>query len=449
MVAPPRADGTPPPVPFSSHRRRGWVDRAPGLPWRSREDRVLTGVAGGVAEWLGVSPLAVRVVLAFAAVGSGIGPVIYVLAAILLPVSDRSVAPQDRPVTLPRGRDRDRALLVVLVAIGASFLLRAVGVWIGGDLGPPAAVAAAGVSLAWSRSDHERREAWRARLVRLPGDEPPSADVADAALRRRNGTMLRTVAGGALFIAGASWTLHVARPGTIVPILGATAATAAGVAVLGGPWISALWRDLNDERRARIRTEERAEVAAQLHDSVLQTLALIQRHPDTPPEVAHLARQQERSLRSWLFEEPMVADLSGVDGLPAPPGAIASVADHLRRAAHDVEDIFGVPVDVVVVGEAVALDDRGVALVAAAREAMANAATHSQAPVVSVYVEVGPGAISVFVRDRGKGFDPALVPIDRQGVRESIVARVQRHGGAASVTSVPGEGTEVALEVPR
>jgi signal transduction histidine kinase/phage shock protein PspC (stress-responsive transcriptional regulator) len=442
MVATPKTDGSHPPVPFSSRRKRGWIDRAPGPPWRSRDDRMVTGVAGGVAEWLGVSPLAARVVLAFLTVGSGIGPVLYVLAAVLLPVSDRSVAPADRPIAMPKGRDRDRALLAVLVSIGVSILLRAVGVWIGGDLGAPAAIAAAGISLVSARSDGERREAWRARLVRLPGDPEP-VETGAVVARRRRATVLRTIAGAGLFIIGASWVLSVARPSTVVPILGAIAATVGGIALLGGPWISALWRDLTEERRARIRTEERAEVAAQLHDSVLQTLALIQRHPETPAEVAQIARQQERSLRSWLFDETPMADAE------ASAGSALPFADQLRRTVHEVEDRFGVPIELVVVGDAVAMDERRVALVAAAREAVVNAATHSGAPSVSVYAESGTWSTSVFVRDRGKGFDLDSVPPDRRGVRDSIVSRIQRHDGTATVTSSAGEGTEVALEVPR
>ncbi len=418
--------------------RRPWrtARRAYGPPWRSHEDRVFAGVAGGLAEWSGFQPLLVRAVVAAVVAGSGLGPVAYVVAAFVLPVADRSVPARERPVAWPKGRDRERAVVALLVAIAISILLRAVGIWVGGDLWFPAAVAGVGLSLAWSRTDQERRELWRSRLVRLPGEER----VAEPGGRdRRMRTILRVGAGVVLFIAGAAWVLKAAPPSTFVPVVAAVAATTAGLALLGGPWISALWRDLAEERRARIRTEERAEVAAQLHDSVLQTLALIQRHPETPRSVAQIARQQERSLRSWLF---------GGDGAVDPAGPGTSFAERMRTAGHDVEDRFGLPVELVVVGDAPA-DGRADALVAATREAMANAARHSGAAEVSVYAEATESTLSAFVRDRGKGFDPDAVPEDRRGLRDSIVGRLERLGGRATVASSPGEGTEVALEVAR
>ncbi len=423
---------------MSDPLRRPWRRhrRAPGPPWRSRDDRVFAGVAGGLAEWSGFSPIVVRAVVA-AAVTTGLGPVLYVVAAFVLPVADRSVPAPARAVAWPTGRDRERAVVSLLVAVGVSIMLRAVGIWIGGDLALPAAVAGIGLSLAWSRTDRERRELWRSRLVRLPGEERP-ADAADP--NRRRTAILRVGAGIVLFLAGGAWVLRSAPPSTFVPVLAAVAATTGGLALLGGPWISALWKDLADERRARIRTEERAEVAAQLHDSVLQTLALIQRHPETTRSVAQLARQQERSLRSWLFG-------GAADGSGATDGT-ATFAERMRAAGHDVEDRFDLPVELIVVGDAPA-DARAEALVAAAREAMANAARHSGAPEVSVYVEATETTLSVFVRDRGKGFDLDAVPDDRRGLRDSIVGRLERQGGSATVVSAPGEGTEVALEVTR
>jgi signal transduction histidine kinase len=432
----------PPPLsPLEARQNRPsphWWRRMPsayGTPWRSRDDRVFAGVAGGFAEWSGFSPILTRAVAAAAVTTSGLGPVLYVLAAFVLPVADRSVPAKDRRIAWPKGRDRERAVVALLVAVGVSIVLRAVGIWFGGELWFPAAVAGVGLSLAWSRTDEERRELWRSRLVRLPGEERLAAES-----DRRGATVLRVVAGIVLFIAGGAWVLHSAPPSTFVPVMAAVAATACGVALLGGPWISALWKDLAEERRARIRTEERAEVAAQLHDSVLQTLALIQRHPETTRSVAQLARQQERSLRAWLF--------GGTADGSAPTDASATFADRMRAAAHDVEDRFDLPVELVVVGDAPA-DGRADALVAAAREAMANAARHSGAPEVSVYSEASETALSVFVRDRGKGFDPDAVPEDRRGLRDSIVGRLERQGGSAAVVSAPGEGTEVALELTR
>jgi signal transduction histidine kinase len=191
--------------------------------------------------------------------------------------------------------------------------------------------------------------------------------------------------------------------------------------------------DLRDERTARIRSQERAEVAAHLHDSVLQTLALIQKAAASPSEVTRLARSQERELRHWLYAERYDE---------------ATLAAALERAAAEVEHALAVPVEVVVVGDCPA-DERVGALVAATREAVMNAAKHSGAPTVDVYAEVEPALVSVFVRDRGRGFDPAAVPADRHGLSGSVVGRMERHGGTATVRSSAGTGTEVRLELPR
>ena len=210
-------------------------------------------------------------------------------------------------------------------------------------------------------------------------------------------------------------------------------AVIAVVVVLGvifAPWVLRLVRSLTEERSERIRSQERAEVAAHLHDSVLQTLALVQRSDD-PREVAALARRQERELRAWLA------------GRPA-PGQAARLAPALEAAAADVEENHGVPVEVVVVGDR-ELDPAVEAVVAAAREAMTNAAKFGGGSTVDVYAESTPAALQVFVRDRGPGFDPAAVPADRRGVRESIVGRMERHGGRARISSSPDGGTEVEL----
>jgi signal transduction histidine kinase len=200
-----------------------------------------------------------------------------------------------------------------------------------------------------------------------------------------------------------------------------------------------IWRRLLDsrahERTARIRSEERAAVAAHLHDSVLQTLALIQRHSDEPQAVSRLARSQERELRAWLYDPAVVREGGTWAGLVA--GMVADVeSDHLFT------------VDPVVVGDA-PVDDALAALGAATREALVNAAKHSGATSADLYTEVTPERVSVFVRDRGKGFDPATVPDDRRGLRDSVSGRLARLGGTAEVRSTVGEGTEVELVLPR
>jgi signal transduction histidine kinase len=218
----------------------------------------------------------------------------------------------------------------------------------------------------------------------------------------------------------------------------------AGASLLLGPWMALLARNLTDERRQRIRSEERSEVAAHLHDGVLQTLALIQKRAGDDKEVRSLARRQERELRSWLYGgAPGSGSVLGRNGEGG-----GSVAALLRRELDDVEDRYGVRLDAVLVGDA-PLDDAGRALVAAGREAALNAARHAGVDTVDVYLEVEPDRLSLFVRDRGRGFDPAAVPSDRRGVADSIVARVRRHGGTAEVRSAPGEGAEIELSVPR
>jgi signal transduction histidine kinase len=209
--------------------------------------------------------------------------------------------------------------------------------------------------------------------------------------------------------------------------------------VVLGPWWLRIARDLVVERQARARAEERADIAARVHDSVLQTLALIQRRADQPQQVIQLARAQERELRSWLFEGRAPGSM-GDQG--------TTLATGVLRIQQEVEAQHGIAVEAVTVGDC-ELDDDLSALLAAGREATVNAAKWSGAPVVSLFAEVEPARVSLFVRDRGRGFDPDAVPGDRRGLAESVHARMTRRGGSATVRSVAGEGTEVSLTMPR
>jgi signal transduction histidine kinase len=213
----------------------------------------------------------------------------------------------------------------------------------------------------------------------------------------------------------------------------------AAIVVVLGPWWLRIARDLVVERQARIRAEERADMAARVHDSVLQTLALIQRQAGEPQEVIQLARAQERELRAWLFDgrAPGSIDRQGM-----------TFAAGVRLIQQEVEAQYRVPVEAVTVGDC-ELDDDLAALLAAAREATVNAVKWSGADVVSIFAEVEPAEVSLFVRDRGRGFDPASVPVDRKGLVESVRARMARRGGSAAVRSARGEGTEVSLTMPR
>jgi signal transduction histidine kinase len=203
-----------------------------------------------------------------------------------------------------------------------------------------------------------------------------------------------------------------------------------GVVVL--PWLFLLTRTVARERAARVRAEERAEVATHLHDSVLQTLTLIQKRIGDPAAMARLARHAERELRGWLY---------GPDA-----GVPADLAGALRAAAAEVEDRFGVSVELVTVG-ACPLDERARGVVAAAGEALTNAAKHAGVAKVSLYAEVTGDQLLVAVRDRGRGFDPAATGRDRHGLAESIVGRMRRLGGTATIHTAPGSGTEVELRL--
>jgi signal transduction histidine kinase len=248
---------------------------------------------------------------------------------------------------------------------------------------------------------------------------------------------LAQVVVGALMVAAGVALLLTAHDGLGARrAMVAAAAVCAGLALVAGPWWWRLSHDLTEEHQDRIRSHERDEVAAHIHDSVLQTLALIQRNCSDPKTVATLARQQERELRSWLYGSPPAVDPD------------ESMAAALQRVANEVEDMHAVNVESVQVGDC-PIDERLTALVAASREALSNAARHSGAKVVSAYLEVEPHQVTVFVRDRGCGFDPDQIPPDRHGIAESILGRLSRNGGKAAIRSQPGEGTEVELVMSR
>jgi signal transduction histidine kinase len=262
--------------------------------------------------------------------------------------------------------------------------------------------------------------------------DQPSADSSSRSARR---AQLVRVGGGLVLVIG-GWSTFLGRnlgPGALRDGAAAAAVLLAGVALLLGPWLARLLVSVGEERDARVRAAERADVAAHLHDSVLQTLALLQKRADDPTAVSALARHQERELRRWLYgRQPDPDDVRFGDAVDA---VVAEVEDH-----HLVR------IEAVVVGDAL-VDDRLAALVAATREALVNAAKFSGTPDVSLYAELD-GDAEVYVRDRGKGFDPELVPSDRRGIADSIVGRLARVGGTADVRSTPGEGTEVHLHLP-
>jgi len=390
---------------------------------RSVNDRVLTGVAGGIGERLGIDPVVVRLAFVVLTLAGGVGILCYVAAALVSRRPDVSAA----PAASPRASTM-QAISVGLVVTGVLLLLRHAGLWFGDGIVWPAALAVLGSAVIWTRGDEADRARWGRLLSRLP------ATVTDQVSGR--GARLRLLAGGGLIFLGLATFLTSNRSlGLIANAPFAAAAAVIGLAVIFGPWVWRLGRQVTEERRERIRQEERAEMAAHLHDSVLQTLALIQR-TDEPREMVGLARAQERELRGWLY------------GKAPSTGAGDSLAAALDEVAADVERTHRARIEVVMVGDC-ALDDGVRALVHACREAMVNAARHSGARGVSVYIEVEEDAVTAFVRDQGVGFARDRVPEDRRGIAESIEGRMERNGGAALVLTEPGHGTEVRLRIPR
>ncbi len=337
---------------------------------------MIAGVCGGIAARLAVDATLVRLVFAILALAGGAGILVYLALWIYA-----------------RGRRALPAAALVAVASGA--ILFALGLSGTALLGATLLVAGLVTVLAAGGSLR-------------PGGSLPRLGVA-------------------LLIAGA--VILLGRRGASGGFL-APGAVAGALLLVVGPWV---WQ-LTVERTERIRLEERAEVAARIHDSVLQTLALIQRHAGDPARVATIARRQERELRGWLYG----SGVTGADRL------VAALAD----AAADVEDLHGVPIELASAGDA-PLDDRTRQLVLAAREAMTNAAKFSGAAEIAIYAEVGAEEVSVFVRDRGSGFDRATVTPDRRGLTESIEGRLERAGGTATIVSAPESGTEVELRLPR
>ena len=378
---------------------------------RSYDDRVVAGLAAGIGRRLGIETVFVRAAFAVLSFVWGLGIVLYLAgwAATLDAASDSDVEKRE-PITATQ------RLGVVMVFLSVLLAFRAIGIWPGDAVIFPAMFVIFGLAFLFDRRAIDSRSALLS-LVETP--EKPGRS--------------RTVVGVLLVIVGLGIFGGNAAP-QFGSIFIAVAATGAGLTVLFGPWIWSLAQDLGAERTERVRQEERAEVAAHLHDSVLQTLALIQRSED-PKKMVTLARAQERELRRWLF------DSSPVPGSDRLSTAIQAVADR-------IEAEFDIPIEVIGVGDT-PFDDVTSPIVAAAGEALMNAAKHSGAGRITVYHEVSDDTIEVFVTDQGKGFDPDTIDGDRHGVSDSIVARMRRHGGSATIVSEPGEGTEVALSIRR
>ncbi len=379
---------------------------------RSDTDRVVSGLAGGIATRLGIPSVYVRAGFIVAALAGGAGIAAY-LFGWALTLDKEPGTPVD---PAPPAPTRQRIAIAALY-LGFLGIMQSAGIWFGNDVVWPIGVVVFGAATIWDRTDEERRQ--RVTQFARSSDERPGHG--------------RIIGGIALFAIGLGFLFASVETFDLGPALVAAAMAALGFMLLFGPWVMRMANDLAEERRTRIRSEEKAEMAAHLHDSVLQTLALIQRSDD-PKRMVTLARSQERELREWLYG-------SGTRELGRIRGAIEAVADR-------VEKVHNIPIEVVVVGDA-ELDPDTDALVKAAGEAMTNAARHSGADKVSVYVEVDETAVEAFIGDQGKGFDLGAIDPARRGIVESIRGRISRHGGTVEITSVEGEGTDVALHVNR
>ncbi|MGB9359011.1 MAG: PspC domain-containing protein [Acidimicrobiia bacterium] len=379
---------------------------------RSSDDRVVAGLAAGIAARLGIPTVYVRAGFLSLTLAGGFGILCYLAGWIVTPDEKQhgSMIEADQPATTGQQVGLALGFMAALIA------LEAFGLWFGPVVWP-ATLVIFGAALIWDRSSAASRK----RLSRLA--RPSENGGGRSKTQIFVGAALMAV--GIVVVLASLDSIQSLGPAAIAVLL-----TAAGFMLLFGPWVWGLFEELSDERRARIREQERADMAAHLHDSVLQTLAMIQRSDD-PQRMITLARAQERDLRTWLFEP------TGLE----PTG---TVGEAIATAASKVEVDFDVPVEVVVVGDR-ALDDASNPLVAAASEAMANAAEHSGARTISVYVECTDDAVDAWINDQGSGFDPQTVPDDRRGISESITARMARSGGEAIVISTPDEGTEVHL----
>ncbi|MCW2528912.1 MAG: Phage shock protein (PspC) family protein, partial [Pseudonocardiales bacterium] len=384
--------------------------------YRVTDPAVFGGVAAGICDHLGLRTRKARTLVRFGFIalsfGSGLGIVLYGAYWIVVPRE-----PGSAPI---RPMWQQYVIGALAAAVAVAVVWQTVpqrGFFV------PVVLAGFGGALVWRQSSDFQRERW----TRV------SADSLRSTVGGRIG-MIRLLAGSSMVVLG---VIFVLVRGTsfdqVLSTLFVAVIVVVGIGLITGPIWVRMVADLSAERRALIRAQERADLAAHVHDSVLQTLALIQRNSASPREVARLARGQERELRELLY------------GRRTATGLFAAA---LHDVIAQIEDDYAITVDAVIVGDAT-MDADLEALVLAAREALVNAAKHAQVDTVSLYAEVEPHLLEVFVKDRGAGFDVDLVDGSRQGLRGSITARVQRHGGTVRVHSAPDEGTEIEMRMNR
>jgi signal transduction histidine kinase len=391
---------------------------------------VLGGVCGGLSDATGIDVMWVRIGVVLLSIGSGIMVLVYAMAWLIVPMRGSESNILASAVKDRRGIRTVAAVLIPLL-IALQVITSSMHIAFVGFIGWPTLLAVGVGVLVWRNAGESEKAFIDDEVIPLFGGESHAGG--RRMLLARVAVGLAVGAGGIALLVEGHTTVAALKP------VGGAALVIAASVIIFGPWWLSLVRDLIAERQARVRAEERAQMAAHVHDSVLQTLALIQRSADEPQNVVRLARAQERELRAWLFEG-------------RPPGAISEdvtmLAEGIGLLQRQVEEDHGIEVQVVMVGDC-ALDDALRALLDAAREATVNAAKWSGADRVSLYAEVEQDTVMLYVRDRGSGFDPDAVPEGRQGIAQSILARVTRLGGSAVIRSAPGEGAEVQLSMPR
>lgn len=381
---------------------RTWLSRVRHFVVRRPDNRVILGLAGGIADRIGIPDVYVRAAFIALSLAGGAGIVLYLIGSAIAVESDEDPAPPAKT---------SQVVALAIIFLGIMVFFRGLDLWFGDSVVWSGTLLAFGGAAMWDRTN--------------------LFDTTESGITP---SRFRIVAGALLLLAGfAFFASNINSLESMGPAVAAAALTAAGFTIIFGPWVASLGRDLAEERRNRIRADERTDMAAHLHDSVLQTLALIQRSDD-PKRMVTLARAQERDLRNWLYG--------------AEDGTAIGLRQALQIAAGGVESTHNVPVEVVIVGD-MPLNETSSALVAAAGEAMTNAAKHSGTSKISVFAEVRDDAAEVFITDQGGGFDQTNIDPDRHGIADSIKGRMNRHGGEAEITSEPGEGTEVRLSLPR
>lgn len=378
---------------------------------------LMGGVCAGIATHLGVNVWLVRAIFVGLLFLNGVGALAYALAIALIPAGNPASPQLAAPTRLAAqlnqlqskdGRDQAATIFsgVVLLALAAILVAWSRG-WLESNAYLPLLIIGCGAALAWSQAEE---------VMHTP---------------RSMAAIARLAAGLALAVLGVLIWLsdHTDMSGMLIGAFAALVMLSVVALVLAPLWLGVI-RQLSQTQAAQARASERADIAAHLHDSVLQTLTLLRAQADDPQRVAALALSQERELRAWLYGDNHPTN--------------ENLRSEVESVSREIEQLYGVPVDSVIVGDTPATAKTRV-LTSALREALANAVRHGKPPI-SLYVEVSGQEVEAYVRDHGAGFELEAINPDRHGVRDSIIGRMQRHGGSATIRARE-PGTEVCLRL--